>query len=68
MDTQVCGPRKYSQCGRLGHSRSRCPQRAGPSTGGCMACHRQINLGQLLVDSPLPQSYHLLLVGPRLLL
>ncbi|MED6219061.1 hypothetical protein PIB30_032427 [Stylosanthes scabra] len=34
MERQVCGPRKCSLCGRIGHSRSRCPQRAGPSADG----------------------------------
>ncbi|RYR15025.1 hypothetical protein Ahy_B04g071761 [Arachis hypogaea] len=35
MDSrEMRGPRRCTICGREGHSRSRCPQRAGPSSAG----------------------------------
>ncbi|RYR07408.1 hypothetical protein Ahy_B05g074751 [Arachis hypogaea] len=35
MDSRdMCGPWICRLCGRQGHSRSRCPQRAGPSGAG----------------------------------
>ncbi|RYR07672.1 hypothetical protein Ahy_B05g075078 [Arachis hypogaea] len=35
MDSRdMRGPRRCTVCGREGHSRSRCPQHAGPSTAG----------------------------------
>ncbi|RYR24512.1 hypothetical protein Ahy_B02g058014 [Arachis hypogaea] len=35
MDSRdMRGPRRCTICGREGHSRSRCPQRAGPSSAG----------------------------------
>ncbi|XP_015953369.1 uncharacterized protein LOC107477815 [Arachis duranensis] len=35
MDSRdICDPRRCTICGREGHSRNRCPQRAGPSFAG----------------------------------
>ncbi|RYR32917.1 hypothetical protein Ahy_A10g047442 [Arachis hypogaea] len=42
MDSRdMCGPRRCTICGREGHSRSRCPQRAGSSSARVYLCMRQ---------------------------
>ncbi|RYQ84898.1 hypothetical protein Ahy_B10g104406 [Arachis hypogaea] len=41
MDSRdMCDPRWCTICGREGHSRSRCPQRAGPSSVRVYLCMR----------------------------